>query len=67
VSGCNNHYKFILNAGAEAKSVTTASAEALAKAELPLPASPELANCTETRLMYTLCCAVVHYFIQYIF
>jgi len=30
VSGCNNHYKSVLGAGAKAKSVTTVSAEALA-------------------------------------
>jgi len=28
VSGCKNHYKFVLSAGVKAKSVTTVSAEA---------------------------------------
>jgi hypothetical protein len=32
VSGCNNHYRFVLRAGVEAKSVTTVPALALAKA-----------------------------------
>jgi len=32
VSGCNNHYKFVLSAGVKAKSVTTVPAVALAKA-----------------------------------
>jgi hypothetical protein len=32
VSGCNNYYKFVMGAGAKAKSVTTVPAEALAKA-----------------------------------
>jgi hypothetical protein len=30
VSGCKNHYKAVLGAGAKAKTVTTVSAEALA-------------------------------------
>jgi hypothetical protein len=34
---------------------------------LPLPASPELANCSETRLMYTLCWRVVHFYSLSIF
>jgi hypothetical protein len=33
VPGCKNYCKFVLSAGVKAKSVTTVSAEALAKAE----------------------------------
>jgi len=32
VSGCKNHYEFIMSAGAKAKTVITAPAVALAKA-----------------------------------